>query len=333
VNSHFAVTPAARSRHAALPQRHVELLFAGSDAPGRRIELAVRPYHLQITAQPDGVQLAGDEVATMLAEKALERVSAALRTTGRVDEALVRDTVSSVIQVALTHELAFRLTGLRNPLRPVSLSQVAFMNAMLRADRPLIFGIGPTGTGKTHLAIAAGLNLVAEAKFKSMIITRPHVRMEGEIMTPELRAETVYDEQFTPIQDVLRDLIGREEIRRLTDQGLIEIMPLGRMRGRTFNESFILVDEAQNMTVRKMRMAVTRLGRASRMVVTGDPEQTDLPDGETSGLTHLLRLIGGSDIAMVHRFENKEIIRNDLVARIEALYSQDDGEDRRLAVA
>jgi phosphate starvation-inducible PhoH-like protein len=155
--------------------------------------------------------------------------------------------------------------------------------------------------------------------------------MEGEILTPELSAETADDQQLTPIEDVLRELIGREEIRRLTDHGLIEIMPLGRMRGRTFNETFVVVDEAQNMTVRKMRMAVTRIGRASCMVVTGDPVQNDLPSGETSGLTHFLRLIDGTDLALVHQFQNLEIIRNDLVARIEALFSQEHGADMRAA--
>jgi phosphate starvation-inducible PhoH-like protein len=317
------------SHDADLSQRYVDLLFSGPDAPARHIELAVRPFRLQITPQPGGVRLAGDEVAVTIATKTMERLGAALRATGRVEEAVIRETVASVIQIALKHDLAYRLTGLRNPLRPVSLGQVAFMNAMLHADRPLIFGMGPTGTGKTHLAIAAGLNLLAESRFKSLVITRPHVRMEGEIMTPALRDETADDEQLTPIDDVLRDLIGREEIRRLTEHGLIEIMPLGRMRGRTFNESFIVVDEAHNMTVRKMRMAVTRLGRGSCMVVTGDPIQNDLPSGETSGLTHLLRLIAGSDLALVHQFQNHEIIRNDLVARLEALYSRDVGVDAR----
>jgi phosphate starvation-inducible PhoH-like protein len=104
-------------------------------------------------------------------------------------------------------------------------------------------------------------------------------------------------------------------------------MPLGRMRGRTFHQCFIVVDDAQNMNVRKMRMAVTRLGRASCMVVTGDPIHNDLPSGETSGLTHLLRLIGGTDLASVHQFQNHEIVRTDFVARIEALYSQDDSVD------
>jgi len=323
MNTYLTSAAPMRSRDIDLRPRYVEILFSGSNVPARRIELAVRPYRLQIIPQPTGVRLAGDEVAVTLAERMMERITTALQ--GQADAApTITETAASVVHDALKHDLVFRLIGLRHPLRPASLSQVAFMNAILQAERSLIFGIGPTGTGKTYLAIAAGLNLVAESRFKSMIVTRPHVRMEGEIVTTALSAETTYDEQLIPIEDVLRDLIGREEIRRLTEQGLIEIMPLGRMRGRTFNESLIVIDEAQNMTVRKMRMAVTRLGRASRMVVTGDPGQNDLPNGETSGLNHLMRLVAGTDFAFVHQFQYQEIIRNELVAGIEALYSRDD---------
>ena len=323
-DSHLSSLPGVRSLDAELPQRCVEALTSGADAPGRRIELAVRPYHLEITPQSGAVRLAGDEVAVTLAAKMMEPIGAAFRATGRADEALIRDTAAAVIQKALKHELSYNLAGVRSALRPMSLSQAAFMNAMLFSPRSLIFGVGPTGTGKTHLAIAAGLNHVAESRFKSLVITRPRVRQEGEIMTPELRAETAYNEQLTPIEDELHALIGREDTRRRIDQGLIEIMPLGRIRGRTFNETFVVVDEAQNMTVRKMRMAVTRLGRGSCMVVTGDPVQNDLPSDETSGLTHLLGMIAGTDLAVVHQFQNIEIIRNDLVARIETLYSRED---------
>lgn len=314
-----------------LPPRCVEVLLSGSDGPARRIERAVTPYRLEITPQSGAVRLGGDEVAVTLAAKILEPIVAALRATGRADEALVRDTVTAVSQNAFKYDLSYHLVGLRSALRPMSLSQVAFMNIMLFDHRSLIFGVGPTGTGKTHLAIAAGLNHVTESRFKSLVITRPHVRLEGEVMTPQLRAETAFDTQLTPIEDELHALIGREDTRRLTAQGLIEIIPLGRLRGRTFNETFVVVDEAQNMTVPNMRMAVTRLGRGSCMVVTGDPVQNDLPSGETSGLTHLLGMIAGTDLAVVHRFQNIEIIRNDLVARLETLYSREDGADVRAA--
>jgi len=322
VNSHPGPT-AALVHNVDVPLHHLERLFLGSNAPARRLELAVRPYRLKVTEQPRGARLIGDELAVMLAGRMIERIATTFQSTGGVDDARIADAISSVVHVALKRDLAFRLIGLRQPLRPVSLSQVAFMNAILHAEHALTFGIGPTGTGKTHLAVAAGLNHVAESRFKSMIITKPHVRMEGEILTPETRADVAYDDQFAPIEDVLHDLAGHDEVRRLSNLGMVEVMPLGRLRGRTFNETFIVIDEAQNMTVRKMRMAVTRVGRASRMVITGDPTQHDLPPGEISGLGHLLHLIEGSDLAFVHQFQTEEVIRTDLVARLEALYSRD----------
>lgn len=325
MDSHLGVAPTS-IRHAVLVEPQLERLFSRSDALRRHMEVAVRPYRLQVTTEAGGLQFAGDEVAVTLAKETIARIGST-----HADEALIKDTLASVIQYALKHDLAYHLMGLSQTLSPASLSQVAFMNAMLSANRSLIFGVGPTGTGKTYLAVAAGLSLVAQSRFKRIIITRPHVRMQGEILAPDLGDDTAIDEQLTPIEDVLRDLVGREGIRHLSDQGLIEIILLGCMRGRTFKDSYIVIDHAHNMTVRKMRIAVTRLGRVSNMIVTGDPSQNDLPSGETSGLNHLPHLVGETDCALVHRVENSEIIRNGLVARIEALYSQDDSIGLRAA--
>lgn len=318
-------TSAPQSLTVALPDGVVRQLLEGPALPARSLEAAVQPFRLHLAGASGGVALTGDPVAIGLGRQMLEQMTGILHGGARIDEIEVRRIAAATVETALKHDLAFRLSGLRLPVRPMSLSQVAFLNAMLFSQQSLIFGLGPTGTGKTHLAIVAGLALVADEKFKSLVITRPHVLMEGEVMTPSLRAETIYDEQFAPIEDELRELISPEEIRRLTDQGRIEIAPLGRMRGRTFNESFIIVDEAQNLSVKKMRMAVTRLGRGSRMVITGDMAQTDLPQGEASGLPHLLNLISGTDLALVHQFSLSQIIRNDLVARLEALYARDGG--------
>ena len=296
-----------------------------------RIEAAMRPYRLRLTPQDGALLAEGDDLAVTLVARIIEDLGKAEATPGQTDEALVLTTAAAATRDALKHELAWRLTGLHQPLRPMSLAQVAFVNALLHGDHPLVFGVGPTGTGKTHLTMAAGLSMLATGKFKHMVITRPHVLMEGEVMTPTLRAETEPDGQLAALEDVLRDLVGPEEIKRLTSHSLLEITPLGRMRGRTFNESFILVDEAQNMTVRKMRMAATRIGRGSRMVITGDPDQVDLPPDEPSGLVHLLDLVSGTDIASVHRFTQGQIVRNDVVARLEALYRQSGDPGVRVA--
>ena len=275
--------------------------------------------------------MTGDEIAVSLVAEMMRRIEEATKAGQAISEPMVNAVALSAVHDALKHELAFRLNGIHSAVRPMSLSQVAFMNAMLSSDRPLIFGVGPTGTGKTHLAIAAGLNLIADKHFKSMVVTRPRGMLEGDIMTAALRAETVYDEQLTPIEDELRELIGRDETRRQIEHGLLEITPLGRMRGRSFNECFILVDEAQNMGKKMMRMALTRLGRNSRMVVTGDPAQVALAGDDPSGLPHILKHIAGTDIALVHQFQNHQIIRNATVARIEAIYSSEDDPEIRAA--
>lgn len=291
----------------------------------RAAENALLPYRFQLSPTHQGIQIAGDDVAVVVMSQILERIRDLVSVSPSVDPSALRVAASNVIANNLKRDLAFRLKGLRHPLQPLSLSQVAFMRTLLVPGERLIIGLGPTGTGKTHIAIAAALNQLAEERVKHIVITRPHIVMEGEVQTAASRNELEYDSQFEFFEDILRDLIGYQEFSRLIEGHKLELTPLGHMRGRTFNESFIIVDEAQNMTVRKMRMAATRLGRGSRLVVTGDPAQVDLRGDETSGLSHLLGMIEGTDIATVHRFQNSQIIRNGLVARLEELYSRQPG--------
>jgi phosphate starvation-inducible PhoH-like protein len=321
MNTHPALVLEPRSREIYLPAELRERLLAERNGLIDWIEDATSPFYFRLSETPNGVRIEGDEVAVMLAAKILERIGEASGEARQTDPDAVKAMISSVVNQDLRHDLAFRLEGLSHPVRPMSLGQVAFMRELLSKGRPLIFGLGPTGTGKTHLAITAGLNLLAQERVKHMVITRPHVVMEGEIVTPASRQEIEYDEQFNVFEDILRDLVGYKGFSQLVERRMLEITPLGRMRGRTFNDSYIVIDEAQNMTLRKMRMAVTRIGQGSRMVVTGDPAQIDLRGEEQSGLSHLLQMIDGKDIATVHRFESSQIIRNQIVARLEELYS------------
>lgn len=318
-------------RDVMLPARSAETLFAGAEAPGHNIERIVKPFQLAVSPAPGGVRLTGDEVAVSLAVEILSQIVSIFEAGQAVHQQSVIDVAISAVDDALKHRLAFRLNGIRAPVRPMSLSQVAFMNAMLFTDHPLIFGVGPTGTGKTHLAVAAGLSLVADQQFKSLVITRPRDFAGTESTPAALRGEHAHPQHLSPIEDVLRDLIGRDESKHLVEHGLLEITTLDRMRGRSFNQSFILIDEAQNMGKQTMRMALTRLGQKSRMVVTGDPAQSALASDEPSGLPHILNLIAGTDIALVHHFQNRQIIRNDTVAKIEAIYSSEDDPAVRAA--
>lgn len=333
VSSVRCPTPHTVTKEIEASQQVAGRLLGGSAEPAARlIERAMRPFGLHLSPGLNGLRATGDEPAVTIATELVDSLCAACKAGVRLSDELILHEADTAIDHALRHHLAYHLPGLPHPLRPMSLGQVAFMDGILQSGRDLIFGVGETGTGKTHIAVAAGLHLVTEAHFKSLIITRPRVMMEGEIMTANLRAETDYDEQLTPMEDVLCDLLGHDEMKRRMTHGLIEIVPLGRMRGRTFNGCFVVVDEAQNLTIPKMRMVLTRLGRGSRMVVTGDPAQCDLPDEEVSGLTHILPLISRAGLASVHQFDSHEIVRNNLVAQIEALYLEG-GEFARRAAA
>lgn len=311
--------------------QNTRILFSGTDAAFHEMQRAIMPFRLTASPTKSGVRLSGDEIAVSLISEMLSQIAESTEAGQGITDQMVSRVASATVENALKRHLSYRLNGIPSAVRPMSLSQVAYMNTLLCPDLPLIFGIGPTGTGKTHLAVAAGLNQVAEKRFKRLVLTRPRIMHEGDVMTTALRAETVYDEQLTPIEDELRDLIGIDETKRQIEHGLLEITPLGRMRGRSFNECFILIDEAQNMGKQKMRMALTRLGRNSRMVVTGDPAQTALVGDELSGLSHILKLLSGANIAVVHHFQNRQIIRNETVAKIEAIYSSEDDPSVRAA--
>ena len=286
------------------------------------LEKSLVPFRFQTTATSKGIRIDGDNAAVMIVARVLERAVKGVPRDGS------DATITPGIEYALQHDLPFLLKGLPRPVRPSSLCQVAYMSSLLSPDTPLTLAIGPTGTGKTHLAIAAGLNLLAEEAVKHFVITKPHVRAVGEEITAAVRSETRSDGQFTYVEDILHDLVGHARYEDLVASRALEIAPLGRLRGRTFNDAFVLIDEAQNMTIGKMRMAVTRIGRNARMVITGDPSQIDLYDDGESGLPHLLRMIERTDLAMIHKFETCEIVRSDLARRLEELYAQDGGDGR-----
>ena len=140
-------------------------------------------------------------------------------------------------------------------------------------------------------------------------------------MTAERRMDVVEEGQLTPLEDELSALIGREPMNHLKKEGRLQVMPFGRLRGRTFNDGLLLVDDAQNLTIPQMRMALTRMGRNARIIVTGDPQQSELHGDAVSGLTHALKLFAGQSFCAVHQFRESEIVRNPVVAEIEGLYS------------
>ena len=180
----------------------------------------------------------------------------------------------------------------------------------------LIFGIGPAGTGKTYLAVATAVSYLKQNKVKKLILTRPAVEA-GEYLgfLPGDLKEKI-DPYLRPLYDALHDFLGADTTNHLMETGIIEIAPLAYMRGKTLENAFIILDEAQNTTSSQMKMFLTRLGFSSKMVITGDPSQVDLPKGQKSGLKEALEILTGIEAIKTVEFERLDVVRNPLVQKI-----------------
>lgn len=206
----------------------------------------------------------------------------------------------------------------RKSIIPKTLGQKLYLKSML--EHPVVFGIGPAGTGKTYVAMAAAVSALLKNQVERIILTRPAVEA-GEalgFLPGDLREKIL--PYLRPLYDALHDMLDPEDVARLTEKGVIEIAPLAYMRGRTLSHAFVVLDEAQNTTPEQMMMFLTRLGEESRMVVTGDVTQIDLPRSKQSGLLevrHILRDIPGISF---HTFSGSDVVRHPLVQRIIEAY-------------
>ncbi|EFA23587.1 PhoH family protein [Bifidobacterium gallicum DSM 20093 = LMG 11596] len=209
------------------------------------------------------------------------------------------------------------------PVRPKTAGQTALVNAI--NDATITFAIGPAGTGKTYLAVAKAVRDFQDGRIRRIILTRPAVEAGERLgFLPGTLNEKV-DPYLRPLYDALSDMLGPDQLKRCMDDGSIEVAPLAYMRGRTLNDAFVILDEAQNTTEQQMKMFLTRLGFNTKMVVTGDVTQVDLETPRTrSGLQSIERILGGiAGIAFVHLGEH-DVVRHALVGRIVAAYEQAD---------
>jgi len=198
-------------------------------------------------------------------------------------------------------------------------AQAAYLDLM--RTHPLVFGIGPAGTGKTYLAAAFAAHMLHERRVDRLILSRPALEAGERLGFLPGDLKEKIDPYLRPLYDALFDVLG-EAAGRLMEQGVIEVAPLAFMRGRTLTRAFVILDEAQNTTPAQMKMALTRLGEDSHMVVTGDPSQSDLPGGMALGLNEALAILDGVEGAGVTRFAEKDVVRHPLVARIVAAYNR-----------
>ena len=208
------------------------------------------------------------------------------------------------------------------PVKPKTHGQKQYVDAI--RDHMITFGLGPAGTGKTYLAMAMAINAFRNEEVDRIILTRPAIEAGEKLGFLPGDLQNKVDPYLRPLYDALFDMLGAETYQRYLERGNIEIAPLAFMRGRTLDDSFIILDEAQNTTSEQMKMFLTRLGFNSRIVVTGDVTQTDLPDGKTSGLKEALRVLRGVEGIGISELTDKDIVRHELVGRILRAYESQD---------
>lgn len=212
------------------------------------------------------------------------------------------------------------VTSHGKPVKCKTVGQKNYVSAIKK--NTIVFGVGPAGTGKTYLAVCQAVNAYKSKEVEKIILTRPAVEAGEKLGFLPGDLQTKVDPYLRPLYDALGELFGFETYQKLMEKGTIEVAPLAYMRGRTLSNAFVILDEAQNATREQMKMFLTRLGDGSKMVVTGDLTQTDLPEGKTSGLKQAVSILKGIDEIAIITFSEKDVVRHPLVGKIVKAYEK-----------
>jgi phosphate starvation-inducible PhoH-like protein len=302
--------------------RGIESLFGTHEENIRMLESG-----LKISTQllDDCIELEGAEADVARAESILEDYNALVKE-GHI---FGNGDLNSYLRV-VTEDPEVSLRGLvvsgrqrnfgKKIIVPKTINQRRYLEAIERND--LVIGVGPAGTGKTYLAVAMGISALLSKRISRIILTRPAVEAGERLgFLPGTLQEKV-DPYLRPLYDALYDMLEMEKVEKLLERGIIEVAPIAFMRGRTLNDSFIIVDEAQNSTPEQMKMVLTRQGLNSKMVVNGDVTQIDLPLGKRSGLLHAEEVLRGVEGIRFVYFDERDVVRHTLVQRIVKAYEK-----------
>lgn len=219
------------------------------------------------------------------------------------------------------------ITNSGKPIKAKTVGQKKYVNAIKK--NTVVLGVGPAGTGKTFLAVAMAVKALREKQVSRIILTRPAIEAGEKLGFLPGDLQSKIDPYLRPLYDALFEMMGAENYQRCVEKQVIEVAPLAYMRGRTLDDSFIILDEAQNATFEQMKMFLTRLGNGSKAVVTGDLTQTDLPDGQKSGLWAAVHILDGIEDINIHRFTERDVVRHKLVQKIILAYDKYERENSR----
>ena len=290
------------------------------------VEIASRGNRFRVTGQPGAAEIGGDVLLSLFAMTDNERLDPE-RVHILLQESLMEEGGSSVTDDAAENdgEDVFTIQTRRKLIRPRGTNQTRYMRQI--RDNDLAFGVGPAGTGKTYLAVASAVDALENEQVRRIVLVRPAVEAGERLgFLPGDLSQKV-DPYLRPMYAALYDMIGAERVTQLVERNVIEIAPLAFMRGRSLNESFVILDEAQNTSIEQMKMFLTRIGFGSCAVVTGDVTQIDLPNGQTSGLKHAVEVLKQVKGVSFTWFKPKDVVRHELVQRIVEAYEKDEQAD------
>lgn len=284
-------------------------------------------FDVELIQRSNSIEVIGHESAVKEVGKLLQR----LYQSTNDDKPLTADRVFLIIKEQQLNR-GGNNTHDKNGHKPLVKARSQHQEEYLHNIRqsPLVFAVGPAGTGKTYLAVACAIEALQKKQIKRLIFVRPAVEAGEKLGFLPGDIEEKVLPYLRPVYDALDDILSPPQVAKMIETGIIEIAPLAFMRGRTLNDAFIILDEAQNTTINQMKMFLTRLGFGSTAVVTGDVTQIDLPRGVTSGLVHAEKVLKNSEQIKFNYFNQKDVVRHPLVQEIIQAYNQDDSNDNEI---
>ena len=307
----------------------VLILFGNADQNAKIIE---EQFGVHLVCRGTEVKITGESEAVSKAQRTVDTLLAMIAKDGTLSEQNVRYVITLVEQgseqsMVQMNNSCIAVTVKGKPVKPKTLGQKKYTDAI--QNNTITFGIGPAGTGKTYLAVAMAVRAFRDEQVSRIILTRPAVEAGEKLGFLPGDLQDKVDPYLRPLYDAMFDMMGPENFQRNMEKGCIEVAPLAYMRGRTLDDSFIILDEAQNTTPEQMKMFLTRLGFNSKAIVTGDVTQIDLPNAGRSGLIEAVKVLKNIDDIAIMRLTEKDVVRHKLVQDIITAYERYHNKEAR----
>ncbi|MCQ2495319.1 MAG: PhoH family protein [Lachnospiraceae bacterium] len=310
---------------------HIQNVFGACDS---YIKLIEKNLNVSVIARDSEIKIIGDEVNSNLAKRVLNELLQYSRKGNQITEqnvnyclSLVYEDRERIINEIDKDLICFTIQG--KPIKPKTMGQKTYVDQI--RQKMIVFGMGPAGTGKTYLAMACAISAFKNNEVSRIILTRPAIEAGEKLGFLPGDLQSKIDPYLRPLYDALYQIMGPDSYQKNSEKGLIEVAPLAYMRGRTLDNAFIILDEAQNTTPAQMKMFLTRIGFGSKVIITGDLTQKDLPAGQTSGLDVALKVLEGIDEIGFSFLTSQDVVRHPLVQKIVTAYEKYEEKQARNA--